>query len=96
MWSELVHVLDKISVVFLGPHKGDGTRFWNVLCKRFKSFKSPQLPKLIAQSTSLKETSSESTEDYLTRAEYMQYNLTLVNEGINEKVLVSIILKEFG
>ena len=93
MWYELVQALDKTSVLFLRPHKGDGTRAWDVLCKRFKSFERPQLHKLIAQLTSLKKTSSESIVDYLTRADDMQYNLTLVNEGISEKMFVSIILK---
>ena len=48
---------------------------------------------MIAQLTSLKKTSSESIVDYLTRADDMQYNLTVVNEGISEKMLISIILK---
>ena len=34
----LVQALDKTSVLFLRPRKNDGTRAWNVLCKRFKSF----------------------------------------------------------
>ena len=93
LWYELVQALDKTSVLFLRPHKGDGTRAWDVLCKRFKSFERPQLHKLIAQLTSLRKTSSESIVDYLTRADDMQYNLTLVNEGISEKMFVSIILK---
>ena len=93
LWYELVHALDKTSVLFLRPHKGDGTRAWDVLCKRFKNFERPQRHKLIAQLTSLRKTSSKSIVDYLNRADDMQYNLTLVNEGISEKVFVSIILK---
>ena len=93
MWYELVQALDKPSVLFLRPHKGDDTRAWDVQCKRFKSFERPQLHKLIAQLTRLRKTSSESIVDYLTRADDMQYNLTLVNEGISEKIIVSIILK---
>ena len=93
LWYELVQALDKISVLFLRPHNGDGTRAWDVLCKRFKSFERPQLHKLIAQLTGLRKTSSESIVDYLTRADDMQYNLTLVNEGISEKKFVSILLK---
>ena len=38
-------------------------------------------------------TSNESIVDYLTRAYHVQYNLTLVNEGIRKKIFVSIILK---
>ena len=64
-----------------------------------KCFKRPHLHKLIAQLTSLRKTSSESIVYYLTRADDMQHNLTLVNEGISEKMLFSIILnglpKEF-
>ena len=33
--------------------------------------------------------------DYLTRAEEIQYNLDQVNEGVSEKMLISIILKGF-
>ena len=54
LWYELIQALDKTSVLFLRPHKGDGTRAWDVLCKRFKSFERPQLHKLIAQLTSLR------------------------------------------
>ena len=93
LWYELVQALDKTSVLFLRPHKGDGTRAWDVLCERFKSFERPQPHKLIAQLTSLKKTSIESVVGYLTRADDMQYNLTVVNEGIVEKMFISIILK---
>ena len=47
----------------------------------------------MAQLASLRKTSSESIVDDLTRADDMQYNLTPVNEGISEKMFVSIILK---
>ena len=93
LWYELVQALDKTSVLFLRPHKGDGTRAWDVLCKRFKSFERPQLHNLIVQLRSLKQTSSESIVDYFTRADDMQYNLMVVNEGISEKMFFSIILK---
>ena len=49
LWYELVRALDKKSVHFLGPHKGDGTSAWDVLCKRFKSFERSHLHKLVAQ-----------------------------------------------
>ena len=38
---ELVQALDKTSVLFLRPRKSDGTRAWNVMCKRFKSVATP-------------------------------------------------------
>ena len=60
---------------------------------RLCSFERPQLHKLMAQLTSLRKTSSKIIVDYLTRADDMQYNLTLVNEGISEKMFDSIILK---
>ena len=41
LWYELVQALDKTSVLFLRPHKGDGTRAWDVLCKRFKLLRDP-------------------------------------------------------
>ena len=47
---------------------------------------------MIAQLTSFKKTSTESIVDYLSSADNMQYNLTLVNEGISEKMFFSIIL----
>ena len=84
---ELVQALDKTSVVLLRPHKGDSTRAWDVLCKRFKCFERTQLHKMIAQLTSLRKISSESIVDYITGVDDMQYNLTLVNEGISEKRL---------
>ena len=93
MWYELVQVLDKTSVLFLRPHKGDGTIAWDVLWNRFKSFKRLQLYKLKAQLASLKKTTCESIVDYLTRADDMQYNLTLVNDGMSEKMFVSNFLK---
>ena len=87
LWYELVRALDKTSVLFLRPHKGDGTRAWDVLCKRFKSFERPQLHKLIAQLTSLRKTSSEIIVDYLSRADDMQYNLTVGTKGLVKKCL---------
>ena len=63
------------------------------MCKRFKSFERPQIHKLIAQLTSIRKTSSESIVGYLTRADDMQYNLTIVNEGISEKMFASKNLK---
>ena len=93
LWYELVLALDKTSVLFLRPHKDDGTRSWDVLYKGFKNFERPQLYKLIAQLTSLRKDSSESIVDYLTRADDKQRNLTLANERISKKMFVSMILK---
>ena len=31
LWYELVQALDKKSVLFLIPHKGDGTKVWYIL-----------------------------------------------------------------
>ena len=36
---------------------------------------------------------NESVVDYITRAEELQYNLDEVDEGLSEKMFVSIILK---
>ena len=52
-------------------------------------FERSQLPKLIAQLTSHKKTSSESLVDYISRADDIQYNLALVNEGISKKKCLS-------
>ena len=41
----------------------------------------------------MKKISYETVIDYLTRAEEIQYNLKQVNEGVSEKMLISIILK---
>ena len=37
LWYEIAEALDK-TVLFIRPQKGDGTRAWDVLCRRFKSF----------------------------------------------------------
>ena len=73
--------------------KGDGIRACDILRKRFKSFKGLQLHKLIAQLTILRKTSSVSIVDYLNSGDDTQYKLTLVNEGISEKVFDSLNLK---
>ena len=57
-----------------------------------KSFERPQLYKLISELTSLKKSLNESRVDYLTRADDMNYNLTLGNEGKSEKMFISIIV----
>ena len=41
----------------------------------------------------MKKNSNETVIDYLTRAEEIQYNLEQVNEGVSEKMLISINLK---
>ena len=64
-----------------------------MLCKRFRSFCRPQLNKFISELTSLKKNSNESIVDYLTRADDINYNLTLVNEGVSEKLFISIIME---
>ena len=79
--------------MFLRPYKGNGSKAWDVLRKRFKSVERPRLQKLIFDLTTLKENSKETVIDYLTRAEEIQYNLEQVNEGVSEKMLISIILK---
>ena len=79
--------------MFLRPYKGNGSKAWDVLRKRFKSFERPRLQKLISELTTLKKNSNETVIDYLTRAEEIQYNLEQVNEGVSEKRLISIILK---
>ena len=85
IWYELVQALDKKSVLFLRPYKGNGNKAWDVLRKKFKSFERPRLQKLISELTNLKKKSNETVIDYLTRAEEIQYNLEQVNEGVSEK-----------
>ena len=93
IWYELVQALDKKSVLFLRPYKGNGSKAWDVLRKRFKSFERPRLQKLISELTTLKKNSNETVIDYLTRAEEIQYNLEQVNEEVSDKMLISIFLK---
>ena len=38
IWYEMVHTLDNKNELYLRPYKGDGTRVWNVLCKKYRSF----------------------------------------------------------
>ena len=49
LWYELVQALDIKSMLFLRQHKGDCTRVWDLLCKRFKSFERPHSHNMIAQ-----------------------------------------------
>ena len=75
LWYELVHALDKKSVLFLRPHKSDDTKAWDINRKRFKGFERPLLHKLITELTILKTNSNEKIVDYLKRGEHMSYNL---------------------
>ena len=38
LWYEPVQALDKKSVLFLRPHRSEGTKAWGILRKKFKSF----------------------------------------------------------
>ena len=93
IWYELVSALNKRSVLYLRPYKGDGAQAWDVLTKRFRSFERPRLQKLVSKLTSLVKRDDESLIEYITRAEELQYNLNQVNEGLSEKMFTSILLK---
>ena len=93
IWYELVSALDKQSVLYLRPYKGDGAQAWDVLTKRFRSFERPRLQKLVSELTSLVKRDDESLIEYITRAEELQFNLNQVNEGLSEKMFTSILLK---
>ena len=95
VWYELVQCLDKKSVLFLRPYKGKGSKAWEILCKMFKSAERPRLQQLISDITSIRMKANESVVDYITRAEELQYNLDEVDEGLSEKMFVSIILKGY-
>ena len=51
IWYELVQALDRKSVLFLRPYEGNGSKDWDVLRKRFKSFERLRLRKLISELT---------------------------------------------
>ena len=87
-----MQALDKKSVLFLRTYKGNGSKAWDVLRKKFKSFERPRLQKLISELTTLKKNSNETVIDYLTRADEIQNNLEQVNEGVSEKMLISVFL----
>ena len=89
----MVHCLEKKSVLFLRPFIGKGRKAWEFLCKRFKSAERPKLQQLISDLTTIRMKAYESVVDYITRAEELQYNLDEIDEGLNEKMFVSIILK---
>ena len=93
IWYELKQALDKKSVLFLRTYKGNGSKACDVLRKRFKSFEKPRLQKLICELTTSKNNSNKTVIDDLTRAEETQYNFEQVNEGVSEKMLISITLK---
>ena len=82
---KLVSALDKQSVLYLRPYKGDWAQAWYALTKRFLSFERPRLQKLVSELTSLVKRDDESLIEYITRAEELQYNLNQVNEGLSEK-----------
>ena len=86
-------MLDKKSVLFFRSQKGDCTWTWDIFCKKFKSFERPQLLNLLSELIKLKNNSNESTVEYLTRADDINFKLTLVNEEVSEKIFVSINLK---
>ena len=93
IWYELVLALDKQSVLYLRPYKGDGAQAWDVLTKRFRSFERSRLQKLVSELTRLVKRDVESLIEYITRAEELQYNFNQVNEDLSEKMLTSILLK---
>ena len=63
------------------------------MCKRFKSAEIPRLQQLISDLISIRMKANESVVGYTTRAEELQYNFDEVDEGLSEKLFVSIILK---
>ena len=79
--------------MFLKPYKGKGSKAWEILCKSFKSAERPRLQQFISDLTSIRMKTNESVVDFITRAEELQYNLDEVDEGLSEKMFVSIILK---
>ena len=93
----IVPALDERSVLFLRPYKGNGSKAWDVLRKRLKSFERPRLQKLISELRTFKKNSNETVIDYLTRAEEIQYNLEQVNEAVSEKfsIILQGLPKEF-
>ena len=89
----MVHYLQKKSVLFLKPYEGKESKAREILCSRFKSAAIPRLQQLISDLTSIRMKANESVVDYTTRAEELQYNFDEVDEGLSEKMFVSIILK---
>ena len=53
IWYELVSALEKQSVLYLRPYKGDGAQAWDVLTKRLRSFERPRLQSSSANSLAL-------------------------------------------
>ena len=51
--NEPVSALDKQSVLYLRPYRGDRAQASDVLTKRFRSFERPRLQKLGSELTSL-------------------------------------------
>ena len=90
---ELVSALDKQSVLYLRPYKGNGAQAWDVLTKRFRSFERPRFQKLVSEITSLVKRDDEILIEYITRAEELQFNLNQVNEGLSGKMFTSILMK---
>ena len=85
--KSVVQALDEKSVLFLS------TKAWDILCKKFKCFERPHLHKLVSELTSPMKNLNESVVDYLTIADDMNYKMTLLNEGVSEKMFISITMK---
>ncbi len=75
LWCELVQCFDKKSVMYIRPHKPNGTAAWKTLVGQFKSTERPRVQTTMTKQTSLKMVGGEKITDYLMRAEDLQVNL---------------------
>jgi len=93
IWYELVQVIDKKSLKIIRSEKPNGAKAWKRLCEHFKSSERPRVHQLLHSLTNLRLKSTESVNDYLTRAEDLQLDLANVNESVSEQMLCSVVLK---
>ena len=94
IWTEVVHCLDKRSIMMLKSEcKRNGPDAWNKLTAHFSSSETPRVMNLLEQLTSLPLKPTEEMTDYLIRAETFSSSLEVAGEKISEKFLVSVVHK---
>ena len=75
-------------------NQGDGPEAWQLLRDHFNSTEAPSLMKLLEKFRTLGLEPTESTVDYLTRAEYVSKLLELAGLKVCENMLTLIVLKD--
>ena len=81
------------TALFLRHHKSNGSKAWEILCRRLKSAERPRLQQLDSDLTWVRIKADESVVEYITRAEELQNNLNELDEGLSGRCLCQSFLK---